>query len=106
MASKNQALAFLKTVAAENSTPAWKHLDWRSVVERIRDLVLGPTLLSQAGLNACGPAAFFKIWLERDPYGVAIFAYQLLKSGAATIGPINVAPRDVLLAQDYNAVKS
>jgi hypothetical protein len=104
--NKDRALSFLQKAAAENATPAWKHLNWQTVIKRVTDLVLGPHLVNQRGLNACGPAVFFKLWFERDPLGAAVFAYRLLKSGAAEIGPINVNPRASLVAKDYNAIRA
>ena len=61
-------------------TTAWV-LDRISVLERLRELIRRPGVFHQKGLNACGPAAFFRIWLTRDPLAVAKFACSLLLTG-------------------------
>ena len=63
-------------------------------------------LLNQRGLNACGPAVFFRIWLERDPVPAAAFACELLRDGTSSIGSLAVTPGDALLGQDYASVRT
>lgn len=95
-----QALALLDAAALEAPVIAW-NLDWPTTVARLRTLVVHPEMLHQKGLNACGPAVFFRMWLARDPLGAATFGYRMLKSGSADIGPITVTPRGGLLGQSY-----
>ena len=104
MSTQDDALALLHSAAGEEPDIPWK-LDWQSTISRLQSLVLDPNLVDQKGLNACGPAVFFRIWFDRDPLGAATFTYRLLKSGTADIGPITVTPSAALLAQDYSSVR-
>lgn len=87
-------------------TVAWK-LDRAEVLLRLRTLVQTPEVLNQRGLNACGPAVFFRIWFARDPAAAATFACALLRDGYAPIGAMMVSPDDDdLRAVDYAQVRA
>ena len=105
MSTQADAILLLQQAAQEDPVIPWK-LDWHSVIARLRELVMHPDRLHQRGLNACGPAVFFRIWFARDPLGAATFGYRLAKSGAAFFGPVNVNPCAALLATDYAAVRA
>jgi hypothetical protein len=102
------ATALAKVNAFETSSPqtvAWK-LDRAATVQRIRTLVQHPDRLHQARLNVCGPAAFFRVWFARDPVAAAEFSCNLLRDGSATVGSLTVAPKAMLKAQDYAAIRA
>lgn len=105
MSNQAQALALLNSASAEAPSIPW-HMSWPDTINRLRTLVLQPEALHQRYLNACGPAAFFRIWFARDPLGAASFGYRMLKSGSAEIGPITVAPRPALIGQDYATLRA
>jgi hypothetical protein len=84
---------------------AWQ-LDRYWTLQRIRALLRDPNLVGQRGLNACGPAVFFRVWFARDPVAAATFACTLLRDGSASIGSLQVAPSWKLLGQDYAMLKS
>jgi hypothetical protein len=105
MSTQADALALLDVAAGENPAIPWK-LNWQDALRRLRTLVMHPDRLHQRALNACGPAAFFRIWFSRDPLGAATFGYRLLKSGSASIGPVTVRPGAALLAQDYATLRA
>jgi hypothetical protein len=90
--------------ASAPSTVAWK-LDRTQTLQRLRTLLTTPALIGQRGLNACAPAAFFRVWLARDPVGAAAFACTMLRDGTATIGSKTITASQGLLAQDYAAVR-
>jgi len=91
----------------KNSTPTivWG-LNRTATLARLRTLVSHPEELNQRGLNACGPAIFFRTWLARDPVSAAKFACNLLRDGSASIGSMVVSAGSRLLAQDYAAVRA
>jgi hypothetical protein len=81
-------------------------LDRQDVLTRLRQLLQTPILINQRGLNACGPAVFFRIWLARDPVAAADFACSLLRDGSAKMGSLIVAPSWKLLGQKYATLRS
>ncbi|MGY3319582.1 hypothetical protein [Arthrobacter sp. TE12232] len=105
MSTQADALMLLDAAAQESPSIPWK-LDWHSTISRIRTLIMQPELIRQCGLNVCGPAVFFRIWFARDPLGSATFAYRLLKSGGADLGPRSIVPGAALLAQDYATLRA
>lgn len=114
------AQAIVAAFAAKTDTGAWPSLDRAMVAQRLTQLVTdpstsgclqsdsynacGPRSLRQAGLNLCGPAAFFQTALGRDPVAVMQFATDLFDSGSATIGSLTVSPGQDLLGADYAAM--
>jgi len=73
--------------------------------DRLMELVGDPKKFDQRGLNACGSAAFFNVWLTQDPVGAVNFATELFKRGQANIGSIQVKASADLLAQDYKLLQ-
>lgn len=106
MSDLNTALANVDAFDAEN----WKGVSWQldrqDVLRRLRELLRSPDLMNQRGLNACGPAVFFRIWLARDPVGAAAFTCKLLRDGSAPIGSLIVAPSWKLKSQHYSALRA
>jgi hypothetical protein len=68
--------------------------------------VRSPNLIRQAGLNACGPAVFFRLLFDGNPVAAASFACELLHNGSSVVGALNVNAGAALLAQDYATVKA
>ncbi|MEV0732185.1 hypothetical protein [Polymorphospora sp. NPDC050346] len=106
VSSVNDALVEVAAFAqAMPATPAWG-LDGFDVVARLRVLLANPELIDQRGLNACAPAVFYRLWLERDPVAAARFTCKLLKDGSAPIGSLVVAPSWKLLGQRYAQLRT
>jgi hypothetical protein len=101
----NDALARVDSVEAQPVELPW-NLDGHTTLERLRALLRDPTLLNQRGVHACGPAVFFRIWLERDPVAAADLACAMLRDGQASIGSLVIRAGDGLLNQDYAAVRA
>jgi len=100
------ALASVDAFEADpDKATAWR-LDRAATLARLRELLRNPDLMHQRGLNACGPAVFFRLWLARDPVAVARFACTLLYRGAAEIGTLAVRPRPTLLHQDHAQIRN
>lgn len=80
-------------------------LDWDLVRARLMELAENPADLRQGGLNLCGPALFFRIWIGLDPMGATRYARELYETGTASIGELTVQPRgNSLLSKDYSAL--
>ena len=106
MSDVDEALARVDAFEANGiQNVAWK-LDRSQTLQRIRTLVRNPELLDQRGLNACGPAVFFRVWFARDPIAAAEFGCALLSDGSAAIGSLIIAPSWKLLGQDYSTLRS
>lgn len=104
MSTVVQASQFLGSVSHEQGI-AW-NFDRAKAMARIQELVNHPERLHQGHLNVCGPAVFFRTWFTRDPLGAAVFAYWMLKSGAADLGPVSIVPRPSLRACNYMAIRN
>ncbi len=105
LGKKEEALAYMDKYKSSIRTSPWK-IDATKVFERLADLIKNPTKVNQDGLNLCGPAAFLRIWLERDPLAVAKFACKLYDTGKSNINDYKVEPDDdSLLGEDYEAIK-
>jgi hypothetical protein len=81
---------------------AWR-LDRAAVADRLHALIEKPSLVRQGGLNLCGPAALFSVWLSRDPVAAITYAARLFEDGRAAIGPLGVIASPRLRAYDYAA---
>lgn len=102
--TKAQALAHIATARASKATSPWK-IDRTTLLNRLEELVNNPSLVDQANLNLCGPAAFLCVWMARDPLAAATFACELYDTGKSKINNYTVAPdSDSLLGQDYAAL--
>lgn len=106
MGSLMDALASVDAFEANPDTDIAWNLDRGATLGRLRDLLNKPDLLNQRGLNVCGPAIFFRLWLTRDPVGVASFACNLLKGGSGNIGTVVVKAGNNLLLQDYSQIRT
>jgi N-acetylmuramoyl-L-alanine amidase len=71
------------------------------VADRLVQLIQNPALVDQASLNLCGPAAFHRVWIPRDPVAFARYAISLYETGAGNIGTLHVDPASDLKEQDY-----
>ena len=100
------ALAFVNDFERNGSQSVAWQIDRAATLARLRTLVQSPELLNQRGLNACGPAVFFRIWLARDPLAAATFGCALLRDGHASIGALSIAPSWKLLGQQYALLRS
>jgi hypothetical protein len=99
--SSSAALPLIAAFAARTGTSPWK-LNRVTVATRLRDLVTNSNLVKQAGLNLCGPAAFVRVWVARDPVAFVSFAVELFEQGHSKIGDYEVRPdADSLLGEDY-----
>jgi hypothetical protein len=104
--SADSAISTVNAFAASGDRKnAWQ-LDRAATLNRLVALLRVPDRLHQRGLNACGPAVLFRMWLARDPVAVANFAIDVLRTGSSLIGSLPVAAGSALLAQDYIAVKA
>lgn len=99
-----RAHAIVAALRAGNGVSPWL-LDRTAVADRLDELVADPGRIRQGTLNLCGPAAVFKVWLERDPVAVATYAATLFEMGAARVGPVAVRPSQSLLRARYGAGK-
>ncbi len=72
---------------------------------RLRSLVADPRQFDQRQLNACGSAAFFFLWLRRDPLAAATFAIELFEKGHSSIGSLEIKASPELLAQSYTLLQ-
>ncbi len=102
-----EALTLVTAFAGRSLEGPWNGVDRAKVAKRLTDLVNAPSLISQAGLNLCGPAAFVRVWAQRDPAAFVRFATELYESGHSSIGESEVrSDDDSLLGQDYGALKA
>ncbi len=106
MGSLMDALASVDAFEANPDKDIAWNLDRGATLGRLRELLNKPELLDQRGLNVCGPAVFFRLWLARDPAAVAIFACNLLMGGSANIGPLVVTAGNGLLSQVYSQIRA
>lgn len=101
-----EALNHITACHDSTKSSPWK-LDRTKVLDRLEELVFDPNLIEQDGLNLCGPAAFLRVWLARNPLAVAKFACELYDNGRSSIGNYDVEPgSDSLIAEDYNQIKA
>lgn len=106
MSDVDSALAVVDQFEAEPYQEVAWQLDRYWTLQRLRTLIRSPDLIDQRGLNACGPAVFFRVWFARDPVAAATFTCALLRDGSAAIGSLNVAPSWKLLGQNYANLKA
>lgn len=102
--TKAEALARIQVCRASTAISPWT-LDREAMLDRLAELVNNPNPVNQDGLNLCGPAAFLRLWIARDPLAVVEFACTLYDEGKAAINHYKVEPdSDSLLAEDYAAL--
>jgi phosphatidylserine/phosphatidylglycerophosphate/cardiolipin synthase-like enzyme len=71
------------------------------VADRLSALVRNPSLVEQGSLNLCGPAAFLRVWIDRDPVSFVRFAAELFEKGSAKLGSMEVEAGEDLRERDY-----
>jgi hypothetical protein len=64
---------------------------------------MDPNSLSQGFINVCGPAAFCRIWIPRDPLGFVNLAVGLYETGMGYVGSRRVEPDEDLKQQAWDA---
>lgn len=101
---RDQALAAVQTFAEESGATAWPHLNRRGVAARARFLVESPASIQQGGLGLCGPAAFLRFWIARDPMAFVTLVSGLFNTGKGMLGSLSVEPSEALRNQDYGAI--
>jgi len=84
------ASAALDAFATETGTGTWPKLPRNRVALRLTQLVRDPSLLNQAGLNACGPAAALYLFARRWPDQFISFVVDLYDKGEAGLGSVKV----------------
>ncbi|MBD3334362.1 MAG: hypothetical protein GF355_02500 [Candidatus Eisenbacteria bacterium] len=104
--TKAEALAHVAALTGGSGSSPWK-LGRTQTFDRLKQLINNPDLIDQDSLNLCGPAAFLRLWIARDPLAVAKFAGELYETGRSSINGYEVAPDgDSLIAKDYAALKT
>lgn len=103
--ARASALTHVAAFKAATSTSPWK-LSRSEVADRLTQLINKPSCVYQDGLNLCGPAAFLRLWVQRDPLTFAKFATELYETGSSYIGTLGVKPSSDLISQDYALIKS
>lgn len=109
------ARGIVEQFGAGTSGGAWPSLDRQVVATRLLDL-LGPdensqpegadlagAAVLQGAMNLCGPAAFFRVIIKRDPVMFAAYATQLFENGAARIGGLEVTPSQSIVEATYSS---
>jgi hypothetical protein len=102
---RTAALGYLTVFGSQNIVSPWQ-LDQNTVVRRLEALVRNPSLIHQGDANLCGPAVFFRLWIERDALAFVTYAHGLFRNGRGKIGNIEVVPRNDLVKLDYSTVWS
>jgi N-acetylmuramoyl-L-alanine amidase len=106
-AATTPAEAAADAFAARTTGSVWHgSLTRAAVASRLRHLVGHPDACDQGALNLCGPAAFFHLWLQRDPVSVVAYAQSLFETGRGPIGTLTIEPGGDLKGQDYGALAS
>lgn len=83
----------------------WNNLKRDEVAQRLDELIKNSNLVAQEGLNLCGPAAFFQIWLKRDPEAVRRYVTELYNTGSSHIGNLKITASEKLRSQNFDDVK-
>lgn len=96
--------ALLQAFAGNPAPAPWKGFTRQEVAGRLAQLAADADLVDQGNLNLCGPAAFYRAWIRRDPLAFVRFAVELFDTGRSSINGYEVAPDDdAVLATDYAA---
>jgi hypothetical protein len=108
---RDQALADLQTFENESQIGVWPNLapysvQRRFVAERARQLVKAPASISQGSLGLCGPAAFLRLWIARDPVAFVKLVAGLFNTGTGALGSMQVKPSEALRNQEYPAISN
>jgi|GEM_PF-3811339 hypothetical protein len=81
----------LNTFAAGTGNGQWPNLPRAQVAARLAELVHDPTLLNQAGLNTCGPAAVMYILAKRHVERFVDLVIDLYERGRASFGSVQAS---------------
>jgi len=92
--------AFRKRVAATKGAGKFL-LDPVELANRVGFLVDRPDRVTQGRLNVCGPAAFLRVWIPRDPLGFVNLALGLYEKGHGYLGKRRIEPGDDLRSQKW-----
>jgi hypothetical protein len=85
------AMDLINAFANDTSSPqAFPKLRKEDIVNGLRARVAVPSIINQAGLNACGPAAAAYIFASTDIVGYTKMAIDLYKYGEASSGSYTV----------------
>lgn len=83
----------------------WNNLKRDEVDKSLDELIKDPKILQQGQLGLCGPAAFFRIWLERDPEAVKRYVTELYNTGSSHIGNLEIKASESLRGQNFDDIK-
>lgn len=97
------ALARLAHYRSSLASSAWQ-LNQADVLDRLEELILEPSKVYQGSIGYCGPAAFFRIWIEIEPTAFLEFAVKLFETGEANIGSKVVKANASLLATPHSKI--
>jgi N-acetylmuramoyl-L-alanine amidase/GH25 family lysozyme M1 (1,4-beta-N-acetylmuramidase) len=100
MPDQEAAIAIVEAFRAGTSLGAFS-LGRSDVADRAIALINDPTLVDQASLNLCGPAALHRIWIARDPKAFARYVTSMYDAGEADLGSKHVTAGSDLRHQDY-----
>jgi len=95
------AVAIIQAFRAE-TTPGAFTPQRPDVADRAIALINDPTLVDQASLNLCGPAAAHRLWIDRDPKAFARYLTSLYDTGEADFGSKHIKPGSDLRHNDYD----
>lgn len=84
---------------------AWQ-ISRTDLFDRLEELILEPSKVDQGSIGYCGPAAFFRVWIEIEPTAFLEFAVKLFEAGEAYIGSKLVKANASLLATPHSAVSA
>ena len=97
------AVQKLNDYRASVTVPSWS-INKDDLFNNLVDIVSDPQVIYQGGLNLCGPAIFFRLWIEFDPDAFVEFAVRLFQNGQSKIGNLDIVPNTSLLNKDYSTV--
>lgn len=98
-----EALGRLAHYRSSISASAWQ-INQTDLFNRLEELILEPSKMYQGSIGYCGPAAFFRIWVEIEPTAFLEFAVKLFEAGEANIGSKLVKANSSLLTTPYSKV--
>lgn len=102
---KRNALARILGIAQLGAASAqFPRLKVPMVAYQLVARVLEPRLVEQAGYGLCGPATFAVHLAKTRPVEYVELAYNLLKSGTAKIGTLDVAPNQLVREHDPHTI--
>lgn len=97
------ALARLAHYRSSVTNSAWQ-INKNDLFNRLDEIIQEPSKIYQGSVGYCGPAAFFRIWVEIEPTAFLEFAVKLFETGQSNIGSKIIQPNSSLLTTPYTAV--